>query len=85
MHYFRIGALGVLMSLAHFAPVWATPGGLDAAGCHHSKKVGYHCHPERGAKLSRPAPVGAVTPDDRRMARECKGRPNAGACLGYAR
>ena len=63
----------------------ATPGGLDAAGCHHSKRAGYHCHPERGAKLTRPAPVGAVTPDDRRMARECKGRPNAGACLGYAR
>jgi hypothetical protein len=22
---------------------------------------------------------------DRRLTRECKGRPNAGACLGYAR
>lgn len=63
----------------------ATPGGLDAAGCHHSKKIGYHCHPERVGKATRAATVPTVTAEDRRLKRECKGRPNAGACLGYAR
>lgn len=85
MPHFKNWAIAGLLTTMHFAPAWATPGALDAAGCHHSKKIGYHCHPERGAKLARPAPVGSVTPEDRRMARECKGRPNAGACLGYAR
>ena len=65
----------------------ATPGGLDAAGCHRSKTAGYHCHPERGA--ARPAKAArapqAGTAEERRLARECKGRPNAGACAGYAR
>lgn len=60
----------------------ATPGGLDAAGCHHSKKTGYHCHPERYAKPSRPPAVQARTAEERRLARECWGRPNAGACAG---
>lgn len=54
--------------------VWATPGKVDVNGCHQSKKTGYHCHP--GA-----APGGTET--ERKMKRECKGRPNAGACLGY--
>lgn len=85
MAKFKVLAGAALLTMAHFAPAWATPGALDAAGCHHSKKIGYHCHPERGVKLSRPAPVGAVTAEDRRLAKECKGRPNAGACLGYAR
>ena len=64
----------------------ATPGGLDAAGCHHGKKVGYHCHPERGAKPARAAKAPeARTAEERRLVRECRGRPNAGACAGYAR
>ena len=29
------------------APALATPGGVDANGCHTSKKQGHHCHPER--------------------------------------
>lgn len=48
----------------------------------------------RGTRL-KPAPVSTYasgqTPaerqraEDARLTRECKGRPNAGACLGYAR
>lgn len=53
----------------------ATPGGLDAAGCHHSKRAGYHCHPERGA--ARPSKAArapqAATAEERRLMRECKG------------
>lgn len=63
----------------------ATPGGLDANGCHHNKRVGYHCHTERAGKPMRAAPPQARTAEERRLVRECKGRPNAGACAGYAR
>ena len=85
MRKLRVLLVGASLLMAQFAPVWATPGALDAAGCHQSKKIGYHCHPERGAAPARAAPVPAVTAEDRRLKRECKGRPNAGACLGYAR
>ena len=78
-------ALAALLATATAAH--ATPGGLDAAGCHHSKRAGYHCHPERGAaKPAKPTRVPqAGTAEERRLVRECKGRPNAGACAGYAR
>lgn len=78
-----MGAAGLFISTgAH-----ATPGGLDSAGCHRSKAAGYHCHPERGAaKPAKPARAPqASTAEERRLLRECKGRPNAGACAGYAR
>lgn len=59
----------------------ATPGKTDAQGCHDSRKIGHHCHPERATGGS-----GETTAQrDKRMARECKGRPNAGACLGFTR
>lgn len=84
MRKLRVLLIGASVALAHFTPAWATPGALDAAGCHHSKKIGYHCHPERAGKATRAA-VPTVTAEDRRLMRECRGRPNAGACLGYAR
>ena len=69
---------GVIWALC--ASAMATPGAVDADGCHESKKAGFHCHPERATK----APGGETTRDrERRLKRECKGRPNAGACAGY--
>lgn len=64
--------------------VQATPGGLDANGCHHARKQGAHCHAPSDRVRSKSS---AETPAerDKRLRRECKGRPNAGACLGYAR
>lgn len=63
--------------------VMATPGRVDAQGCHHSKRAGYHCHPDRARGTVLPG--GETQRErDRRLKRECKGRPNAGACLGYA-
>ena len=61
----------------------ATPGATDANGCHQSAKMGYHCHavklgPETKKTEKREAAY------ERKQRRECKGRPNAGACLGYA-
>ena len=38
-------------------------------------RVTFHNSPSAESKAER----------DRRLTRECKGRPNAGACLGYAR
>lgn len=63
------------------AQVQATPGRVDANGCHASKTIGFHCHPERASGSA----VGSETTRERerRLKRECKGRPNAGACLGF--
>ena len=57
----------------------ATGGGVDVNGCHQSKKAGYHCHSER-AKSSGGESASQL---DKRLKRECKGRANGGACLGY--
>jgi hypothetical protein len=35
-------------------------------------------------KIERSASDESAAERDRRLARECRGRPNAGACLGYA-
>lgn len=64
--------------------VQASPGRVNAAGCHQSKTEGYHCH-EKRAKVQRVRAVQAVTEQERRLKRECRGMPNAGACQGYAR
>lgn len=76
--------LALSNGLAH-----ATGGGVDENGCHDSAKKGFHCHPER-AKKSGGGWAGTTSTDrtqaerDKRLKRECKGRPNAGACLGYS-
>ena len=88
-HTFRLVVLAGLLAATHFAS--ATSGGVDANGCHNSKKVGYHCHAERAkkgatAKSERhQLPYASETMRQRqdRMARECAGLPNAGACRGY--
>ena len=67
----------------------ATSGAVDESGCHDSKKQGFHCHPERasgnvaGGGAWSPSQDRNQTGRDKRLKRECKGRPNAGACLGY--
>jgi hypothetical protein len=60
----------------------ATPGGVDKNGCHDSVKIGWHCHAKRSTAGSLPGD-GSQKKRDERLKRECKGRPNAGACLGY--
>ena len=83
----QAAALAILLGWAQFAG--ATGGSVDSNGCHHSKTHGYHCHPER-AKGAAGGGVWSPSTDkdqdarDKRLKRECKGRPNAGACLGYA-
>lgn len=78
-----LAAMVVVVLAFGMAPALATPGGVDANGCHTSKKQGHHCHPER-ARGSGGAD-GTQSARDKRLRRECKGRPNSGACLGYAR
>lgn len=60
----------------------ATPGAVDANGCHSSKRIGYHCHPERASSGGLPGGE-TQAQRDRRLKRECKGSRNAGACLGF--
>jgi len=62
---------------------WATPGAVDRNGCHKSQAAGIHCHPERAAGSG--GADGTQAARDRRLTRECRGRPNSGACLGYAK
>lgn len=64
----------------------ATPGGLDANGCHNSKKKDFHCHVASDkAKAKTQAHGENRAQREQRLLRECQGRPNAGACLGYAK
>lgn len=83
-HPMRPCLLTMLFALASLAQ--ATPGGLDPNGCHQSQKKGFHCHAPSGKTKSK-AQGSAETPAerDKRLRRECKGLPNAGACLGYTR
>lgn len=73
---------GIAIAVTHFAV--ASPGGTDGNGCHTSARLGYHCHAKRAAGAERQADQRRGA-EDRRLTRECKGRPNAGACAGYAR
>jgi hypothetical protein len=78
----RLYLLALLHLFAGLAQ--ATPGGLDASGCHHPRNKEFHCHVPRaqGKEQGR----GETTAQrEKRLRRECRGRPNAGACLGYAR
>lgn len=81
--------VGMASFLAFTTAAWATPGKVDAQGCHQSAKAGHHCHNHKGSSSAgqRASSSGsAESPQvrERRLLRECKGRPNAGACLGYA-
>lgn len=77
----KTGAMIFVMVLGVQAQ--ATPGGVDARGCHESKKIGFHCHPSRAGNAG--ASGESVKERDRRLKRECKGAVNAGACQGYTR
>lgn len=74
---------GLLLAVAGGA--WATAGGVDANGCHDSVKIGFHCHPQRVKSGSVGGPGESESARDKRLRRECKGRPDGGACLGYGR
>lgn len=84
-------AISVFVVLASLSAIsHATSGGVDKNGCHNSAKAGFHCHPERAKQSADGSSTGVLPGDrtqaerDKRLKRECKGRPNAGACLGYA-
>lgn len=79
----RLSVFTLLFLLASLAQ--ATPGGLDASGCHHPRNKQFHCHVPR-AKAQGKTQGRGETPAQRekRLLRECRGLPNAGACLGYA-
>lgn len=80
----RLVHLAVAVALLVPAGAMASPGATDASGCHRSASMGYHCHPIKPGAMGKKK-AQAATAEERRLKRECKGRPNAGACLGYAR
>ena len=75
--------IGALLVALFCAQAFATPGAVDARGCHESKKIGLHCHPTKGGNAG--ASGESSKERDKRLKRECKGRPNSGVCLGYAK
>lgn len=74
--------LGAMWPVRH---AHATPGAVNVEGCHSSRKIGYHCHPERAGRSGSLPGDGTHAQRDKRLARECKGMPNAGACLGFGK
>jgi len=61
----------------------ATPGGVDAYGCHHSKTDGYHCHVKKIDKIK--AYIFGESQFNRsaRLRAQCQGQKNEGVCFGY--
>lgn len=77
----------ILVLLYAFAPlVQATPGGLDANGCHSAKTKGFHCHaPSDKMQSKGQGSAESREQREKRLRRECHARPNAGACRGFTR
>ena len=69
----------LLVGPVHFAQARKNTGPAPA-GCWWGPRGGLHC--PRHVKSSSEE---SATQSEKRLMRECKGRPNAGACLGYAR
>ena len=66
--------VAVLLALAFAATLAIKPTDAEAAKRGHRKSATY----------SSPAGSAETTRErDRRLTRECRGRPNAGACLGF--
>lgn len=61
MRLYPIALAGAGVLLAVGLPAAATPGRLDANGCHTDRKggTGYHCHNGGGAAAPAPAPAPA--------------------------
>lgn len=79
----RLSVFTLLYLLASLAQ--ATPGGLDASGCHHPRNKEFHCHVPHAKAQGKTQGRGETTAQrEKRLLRECRGLPNAGACLGYA-
>ena len=68
-------AVAVVLSLATASMANEPKGKTPASGKQQGTRVTIHNSPSAETSAER----------DRRLTRECKGRPNAGACLGYAR
>jgi uncharacterized protein (DUF934 family) len=85
----RALAAALVLVLSVQAPAWATTGSdtsgqtVQKASKAAKKKVTKKRAVVRPAV--EPTPSGeSVAARERRLKRECKGRPNAGACLGFA-
>ena len=80
----RAGIFSLMYLLASLAQ--ASPGGLDASGCHNARKQEFHCHVARDKPPGKTQGRAETTVQrEKRLLRECRGRPNAGACRGYAK
>ena len=91
----RTGSLCLLMAIAGLTalPAAATTSGKKTSTTADAEKPIKKTKAKAPNKADKPKTVkvtsqkgsGETTAErDRRLMRECKGRPNAGACLGYA-
>lgn len=81
MHALNLLRRCCLLGLLALGPVWAAPSDPPAAG----KKAQPATKKQATAReLSLPGGSGETKAErSARLKRECKGRPNAGACTGY--
>ncbi len=83
-----LAAAGLLLSAApaaHARSKAEAAGAADPSAAPAPRKKPRH---GGGVRIKQPATSGSqetAAQRDRRLQRECKGLPNAGACLGYAR
>lgn len=77
--------IGLVVLVFGVVGAWAVPTQADQNGCYVNAKGRRSCHAMR-AQFDRKLPGGETQSQrDKRLKRECKGKPNAGACLGYAK
>ena len=81
---FEVKKLFILITIMFGGVAGATPGGLDRAGCHHSKVVGYHCHGVKLSQIVHTYPKESAYERSRRLAVQCRGLANDGVCFGYS-
>ena len=73
-----------IQTLFLMALIFAAAGSLPASAATKKKRVSVVQRHEGDPKYDRTPSGEGVSRREQRMFRECKGRPNAGACAGYA-
>lgn len=64
-HSILISAAALALLIAA-TPAQDTPGRTNAAGCHNSKKQGYHCHGKKAATQAAPPAQGKASQPKRK-------------------
>ena len=76
---------GVLVAmLVYSGDLFASSGGVDRNGCHHSAGDGFHCNKQKIEKIKQHYANETQIQRSARLKAQCRGLPNQGVCFGYS-